>query len=121
MKLIRLRHRFSVCKLRDFSDIDCNQAYTFLAKTDEECSLVCPEQVVPAQTIARVDGWAAFRIAGELDFSLVGVIAALSGILARHQIPVFVISTYNTDYILIKEADVERAVPALEEAGYTFL
>ena len=64
-------------------------------------------------------GWLkAFRIQGELDFSLIGILARISDILARREIGIFVVSTYNTDYVLTKGADFGRALKALEEEGY---
>ena len=63
-------------------------------------------------------GWRGFRIEGVLDFSLVGILAGLSAILAARKIGIFTVSTYNTDYILVKNGDFERALAALEEAGY---
>ena len=64
------------------------------------------------------DGFKAFRIQGELDFSLIGILARISDILARREIGIFVVSTYNTDYVLTKGADFGRALKALEEEGY---
>ena len=73
---------------------------------------------VPAGTVSREDGLKAFRIQGELDFSLIGILARISDILARREIGIFVVSTYNTDYVLTKGADFGRALKALEEEGY---
>ena len=69
-------------------------------------------------TVSREDGFKAFRIQGELDFSLIGILARISDILARREIGIFVVSTYNTDYVLTKGADFGRALKALEEEGY---
>ncbi|MCL2695879.1 MAG: ACT domain-containing protein [Clostridiales bacterium] len=74
------------------------------------------ERTVPADTPADTfieKGWRAFQIVGQLDFGLVGVIARVSALLAAQDIPIFVVSTYNTDYILIKENNVPKAVDAL--------
>ncbi len=108
---------FSVCKVRDYSEIDIDQPYVFTGRTDQEKSLVCPKELVPDNTRVREDGWRAFRICGELDFSLVGILAGISQVLADHKIGIFAISTYNTDYVLTKEGDIEKAVRVLEEAG----
>ena len=109
---------FSVCKAADYSGVDLNQPFVFTGKTDQENSLVCPTDSVPDNTTAREDGWRALRICGELDFSLIGILAGITRILAEKKIGVFAISTYNTDYVLTKEADFEAAVRALKEAGY---
>lgn len=118
MRLEILPGSYSVCKLADFSGVDMRGAYCFLGKTDDEISLVCESGAVPANPLAREDGWRAFRIAGTLDFSLVGILAKISAILAEAGVGIFAVSTYNTDYILTKEADFERALAALALAGY---
>ena len=71
-------------------------------------------------TVNRDDGWRAFRICGQLDFSLIGILARISGILASNEVGIFAISTYNTDYILTREENCEKAIKALKEAGYKF-
>ena len=93
--------------------------FYFIGKTDEELSLVCRTEDTPARTTARDDGWRGFRIQGVLDFSLIGILSKLSGILADHKIGIFALSTYNTDYILVKEENYERALTVLTSAGYT--
>lgn len=65
--------------------------------------------------------WSAFRIEGVLDFSLIGILSKISSLLAEHNIGIFAISTYNTDYILTKTADFQRALQVLKEAKYTIL
>ena len=62
--------------------------------------------------------WVGFRICGELEFSLIGVLAGISKVLAENKVGIFVISTYNTDYVLVKEENFEKAVRALRGAGY---
>ena len=93
-------------------------AFFFVGRTDEEISLVCRTVDVPPNTIERSDGWRAFRIKGTLDFSLVGILARISSILAESRIGIFAVSTYNTDYILVREADFGSALSALEARGY---
>ena len=95
--------------------------FTFLAKTDEECSIECRKENVPENTIIRDDGWNLFRIQGTLDFSLTGILSKITGILAQEKIGIFAVSTYNTDYILVKKENTERAFNALEAQGYTIL
>ena len=80
----------------------------FCGKTDEELSLVCLTKDVPAAAEPRDDGWKAFRIQGVLDFSLMGILSKLSGILAENHIGIFAVSTYNTDYILVKKENFTR-------------
>ena len=109
---------FSVCKVTDYSGIDIDQPFVFSGRTDQEKSLVCPTSLVPDNTLARDDGWRAFRICGELDFSLIGILAKISKILADNAIGIFAISTYNTDYILTKAGNFDMALKVLADAGY---
>ena len=74
---------------------------------------------VHRETMERDDGWRALRVQGTLDFALVGILAGIAQVLAQHKIPIFAISTYNTDYILLKQAHYPRALSALANAGYT--
>lgn len=97
---------------------DLGSEFCFIGKTDEEISLVCPTENVPEGVIERDDGWKAFRIQGILDFSLVGILSKIAGLLAENGISIFAVSTFNTDYVLTKEADYYRALDLLEKAGY---
>ena len=104
----------------DYSQIDISQPFCFTGSTDEEFSLVCPTEMVPENTTERDDGWRAFRIVGVLDFSLVGILAGISAVLAENKIGLFAVSTYNTDYILTKVENFEKALDVLKSAGYSF-
>ena len=110
--------RFSVCRVKDYSGVDLTKSFCFTGTTDAENSLVCPESLVPENTTERDDGWKGFRIIGQLDFSLIGILARISKILAESGIGIFAISTYNTDYILTKEENFEKAMKVLKKAGY---
>ena len=92
--------------------------FTFASATDAERSLVCPVDAVPENTVARDDGWRAFRVCGTLDFSLIGILAGISRVLADAGIGIFAVSTYDTDYVLVKSGDFGRALDALCDAGY---
>lgn len=118
MELKILKQDFSISKLHDISQADLQNEFCFFAKTDQENSLVCPTEFMPDDMIGREDGWRAFRIQGILDFSLIGILAEISSLLAEHNIGIFVISTYNTDYILTKAENFERAVHVLADHGY---
>ena len=119
MNLKVIDTEFSVCKVEDYSQVDLNEEFVFAGHTDEELSLVCPTSLVPDNTTECNDGWKAFRIEGVLDFSLVGILSRISTCLADNSIGIFAISTFNTDYILIKDGDFEKAIEVLELAGYT--
>ena len=118
MQIEVLPQALTVCKLKDIRDLDLTRPFYFIGRTDEELSLVCETEHTPEDTLAREDGWRGFRIVGTLDFSLVGILAKLSGILAEANIGLFAVSTYNTDYILVKAGDLDRAIDALERKGW---
>ena len=118
MELKRIPYRLTVCKVADISAVDISTDFYFIGKTDEEVSLVCRTEDTPSVTIERDDGWRGFRIQGILDFSLVGILSKLSGILAENNIGIFAVSTFNTDYILVKAENFEKALSVLAAAGY---
>lgn len=89
-----------------------------VTRTHDELSIIAPAAAVPADVQAEQPYHAA-RIAGPLDFAMVGVLARLTGALADADVPVFALSTYDTDYLLVREADVARASAAFTEAGMT--
>lgn len=122
MKLERLnKYDFAICKAENLSKFDTRQEMFFIGKTDEEMSIVCLENAIP-ENVTDVDpGWKAFRITGILDFSLIGIISKITTILADNSIGLFVVSTYNTDYVLIKKENYERAIGVLSDNGYEFI
>ena len=121
MEIKRITGEFTVCKVSDLSGVDLNHEYYFVSRTDEEISVVCRTKDVPYSTCSREDGWKACRVQGTLDFSMIGILAGISRILADQKIGIFVVSTYQTDYILTKTENFEKAMLALEEAGYRIL
>lgn len=119
---IRLRvlpDGLSVCKLSDLSGIDLGHDLYFIGRTADEISLVTKTADAPVSFTEREDGWRGFFIDGVLDFSLIGILAGITGVLAEAEIGIFAVSTYNTDYILVKEESLAKALRVLEEAGYT--
>ena len=121
MNLHVLPTQLSVCKLEDISGINLSEELLFIGKTDEEISLVCATAFVPPAVRYREDGWRAFRIQGTQDFSLIGILARISNLLAEAGIGIFVISTFNTDYILVKEENLAKATEVLSRADYHFV
>ena len=121
MELKKLPFDLTVCKVASLEDVDQSAGFFFLGKTDEELSLVCRTEDTPARTTERDDGWNGFRIEGVLEFSMSGILSKLSGILAEHKIGLFAVSTYNTDYILVKKENFEAALEALAAEGYTIV
>jgi hypothetical protein len=85
--------------------------------TADEISIICPAAAVPA-AIQAERGWALFKVMGPLDFSEVGVLASLAAPLAEAGVPILALGTFQTDYILVKLADVSAAATALRAAGH---
>ena len=118
MTLEVLEPEFTVCKVADASAIPLSLPYCFVGKTDSELSLVCPTDHTPEDTLSREDGWRGFRVAGSMDFGLVGVLSRLTGCLAARGIALFAVSTFDTDYVLVKADKLAEAVAALQADGY---
>lgn len=119
MELKKLEYDLTICKFDSLADVDLTADFFFIAQTDEELSLVCKTEDAPTQTTDRDDGWKGFRIQGVLDFSLVGILSKLSGVLAENNIGIFACSTFNTDYIFVKDENFEKALNVLSAKGYT--
>ncbi len=118
MKLKKLPYDLTVCKLADITDLNLKEEFFFIGRTDEEISLVCETGKISGKVMERDDGWKAFRIQGILDFSLIGILSKISTVLAENKIGIFAVSTYNTDYILVKAENFETAMKVLSDAGY---
>lgn len=114
--------RFAICRLdaRDAIPAWAGRPSSLLSitRTDGELSIVAAEEAVP-DSVKAERGWVAMRIAGTLDFSLVGILSMLTGALAEANVPVFVISTYDTDILLVRAGDAERAIDALSHVADT--
>ncbi|MBE5769876.1 MAG: ACT domain-containing protein [Clostridiales bacterium] len=119
MTLELLPQKFSVCQIENPGQADLTAPFTFLSRTDEEISLVCESEKAPKDVLKREDGWRGLRIAGPLDFSLIGILAKIAGLLAAQKISIFALSTYNTDYVLVKEEKLSAALDTLKKSGYT--
>ena len=117
MKLEIFPQEFSVCKINPGTPLP--QGLVFFAHTDSENSLVCETAHLPSKTESCENGWRMFRVAGSLEFSLLGILARITSILAEAGVSVFCVSTYDTDYILVKSTSLEKAVQALSENDYT--
>jgi len=119
--LILLSDRLTVCRLPPDALLpswaESNGLQAIIRTTDELC-IICGENKVPANITAEPD-WRALKVQGPLVFSEVGVLAALANPLAEAGVSIFVISTFETDYILVKKHDLDQAVKALQKAGHT--
>lgn len=120
MHLQMISGEFAVCKIPDLNHVRMDDDFFFLSRTDEELSLVCRTSSVPVNCTHIESGWSMLRVSGVLDFSLTGILAGLSDVLARADVGIFAVSTFNTDYILFKTENRSRAVQALRDAGHTF-
>lgn len=115
-----LPERFAVCRIAADSEIpEWARPGDLLAilRTPEELSIVCAERFVPPE-IKSERGWRAIRVQGPLDFSMVGVLVSIAEPLSRINVSIFVLSSYDTDYILVKENQLENSVQALEQSGF---
>lgn len=121
MEIKKIDQEFSVCQVEDYSLVNLDSEYSFIGKTDEEKSLVCITSEVPENVIQRDDGWKAFRIQGILDFSLIGILSQIAVILADNDISIFAISTYNTDYVLMKKENYQKGLEILRSSGYEII
>lgn len=118
MTLQSLPFPFTVCKCNNVTKLATDKEFYFTAITDEEISLLCKTSDVPSETLVREDGWKGFRITGTLDFSLIGILSKISTILAENKIGIFAVSTYNTDYVFVKEENFGKALDVLAANGY---
>jgi hypothetical protein len=95
----------------------CAALYS-ITRTADELSIVCPVADAPPDATVEA-GWRALRVQGPLDFALTGIMAALTQPLAVAGVPVFAVSTYDTDYVLVRDQDLNAAIDALRRAGHT--
>jgi hypothetical protein len=94
--------------------------FSSITRSDEELSVVCLQEYLPPDADAERD-WRCLQVVGPLSFEEVGILTSLLRPLSEAGIPVFVISTFNTDYLLVKAADIERSLAALRAAGHEIL
>ncbi len=123
LKLEILKNRYGVCKLESGTAIPgwiSGKGFFSITGTPEELSLVCEEELIP-EGVKSEKGWRIFKVQGPLDFSLIGILSAISTCLAEAGISIFVVSTYETDYIMVREKGFQQAVTALIKAGYEIL
>ena len=118
MILRKLPYELTLCKVLSPAEINLYADFFFIGKTDEELSLVCLTSDVPVHTTHRNDGWRGFRIEGALDFAPVSALSELTSLLVDKRIDIFAVSTFNTDYILVKDTQFERAIEVLTHRGY---
>lgn len=120
MLLEWLNKEFSVARWTREQKFEELGEFSFWSRTDQELSLVCPTEYLPQNVEKHEDGWVGFRVVGQMDFSLVGILAEISRCLAEKNISIFAVSTFDTDYIFIKKNNVLLAQNQLELKGWNF-
>jgi len=120
MTFVLLDGLFAVARLDPDADVPPwahRGAFTTITRTAHELSIVCEESGVP-DDVAAERGWRCLHLEGPIPFETTGVAAAFTRALAARQISVFVVSTFDTDYVLVKAAKIDAAIEALRDAGY---
>lgn len=120
LTLSLLDGRFAVCRLAPGDEIPAwavSGAFTSITRTRDELSVVCAEGAVP-EGIRCEGGWRVFQIEGPLDFGMTGILASVAVPLAEAGVSVFALSTFDTDYVMVREESVERSFAALVAAGH---
>ena len=120
LSLQLLPDRMAVCRLDPAASLpewfDMSGFYS-ITRTDEELTIVCREALVASGSICE-NGWRYFKVQGVLDFSEIGIMFSLTQSLAESGVSVFVMSTFDTDYFMVKEKDLTKAIDALTAAGH---
>ena len=123
LKLHLLEEKFTISKLPIFDELPHiigNGEMCFVSRTDEELTVITPDFMAP-NNVQQEIGWRGIRIDGQLPFQAVGVLVSLLNPLAEAEIPIFAISTFNTDYVFLHEEQLVEAVQALQQAGHEFV
>ena len=123
MRLAVVPGKLAVCRLSPDQQVPAwvweDRTFLAITYTADELSIVCSAKAVPAG-VEFERNWKAIKVLGPLDFSLTGILATLATPLAVGDVPIFAVSTYDTDYILVKEQDIARARALLARNGHTF-
>jgi hypothetical protein len=124
MDLVVLANTYSIYRFSKDEAIPewvYSSGFYSITSTKDELSVVALQNGLLAEKVVVNKDWRIIKIAGPLDFSIIGVIAGISNILKDHKISIFIISTFDTDYILVKENMLEAGIKALAENGYMIL
>ncbi len=114
--------KYSICKFNVGSvlpDLIYLSDFYSITKTNDEISVVAEQTDFRSDVIVCSNGWRILKISGPLDFSHIGILAEISDIFRERKIPIFVISTYDTDHIMVKHEDINSGINALRENGHT--
>ena len=121
LDLILLKDNYSIYKFDpDFEipEVIYQSDFYSVTKTTDELSIICNESIADLDTAKKSKGWRILKVKGPLDFFIVGIIAEISRILKENNIPIFSISTFDTDYILVKNRELEKAINSLQKNGH---
>lgn len=121
MKLLLSPHLFAISRFAAHSEVpgwSLKGSFSSINKTGDELSIVCEEKNIPLGVTAE-RGWRLFKVQGPLDFNLTGVLVSIATPLAQSKISIFAISTFETDYILVKSEDLESAIASLKKAKFS--
>lgn len=119
-----LPDRYAVCQLEADAELPAwalTGPLSCTVRTPEELSVVCLESAVPVAGVLAERGWRALKLQGPFPFEMTGVLASVLAPLAAAGVGIFALSTYNTDYVLVKQDQLAAALEALQEAGHTVL
>ncbi len=123
LTLFLLSETFGICRLPKDGPIPpwaLQDVLFSITRTEEELSVVCRQEYIPLDVKCE-GGWRCLKVIGPLEFLLTGILAGLSTALAKQGISLFAISTYDTDYIMVKEKDLKKAMAALMATGHTII
>ena len=121
MDILLQSGRFAIVRLEPTAEepdwIRTGSPFVSITRSGDELSVVCSDSQVP-DSFRCSRGWAALKVAGPLDLSLVGILADLTGCLRDENISIFAISTFDTDYVLVPGSDLNRAIKVLTKRGH---
>jgi uncharacterized protein len=123
LKFRRLSGSFAVCRLAPNGPIPAfvsNALFGSITRTAEEMSIVCPTDQAPSNAKCELP-WTCFKLEGPFPFALTGVLASFLDPLAKRGIPIFAISTFDTDYVLVKEEHAATAIEILQASGHQLI
>lgn len=112
------KERYAVCQLSSVPDLYKIPGFSAVSVTGKEISLVCEQKAVPDTASKVSENWVMFEVMGKPDFTVVGLVAEISTALAKNNVPVYALSTFDTDYFLVKAVHMEKAIDALVTTGY---
>ena len=118
-----LGETFTINKLPQFAEIPSilgQGDMCFMLRTEDELCIVCPDYMAP-NNVQQELGWRCLKVDGEMKLKEVGILASMTQPLAEANIPLFAISTFNTDYVFVMEEHLVSAVQALQKAGHEFV